>query len=109
MGHRFALDDFGVGFSSFSCLERLEVGYAKIDGAFIRDLCGGDSNVLFVRALNDVARGLSKQVIEGVETTQALEMLLEIGAHCGQGHLFRKPFPMQADPDAPVQIHPAVA
>lgn len=110
MGHRFALDDFGAGFSSFFYLKRFEVDYIKIDGGFIRDLCEGNSNVLFVRALNDVARGLSKQVIaEGVETTQALDILMQMGAQYGQGYLFRSPYPMETDPDAPAQIHPAVA
>lgn len=110
MGHRFALDDFGAGFSSFFYLKRFEVDYIKIDGGFIRDLCEGDSNVLFVRALNDVARGLSKQVIaEGVETPQALEILLQMGAQYGQGFLFRSPYPLEGDPDAPSLLHPAVA
>ncbi|MCC6534891.1 MAG: EAL domain-containing protein [Burkholderiales bacterium] len=110
MGHRFALDDFGAGFSSFFYLKRFEVDYIKIDGGFIRDLCDGDSNVLFVRALNDVARGLSKQVIaEGVETPQALDILLQMGAQYGQGFLFRSPYPMEGDPDAASRYHPAVA
>lgn len=110
MGHRLALDDFGTGFSSFFYLKRFEVDYIKIDGGFIRDLCEGNSNVLFVRALNDVVRGLSKRVIaEGVETTQALEILLQMGAQYGQGFLFRSPYPMEADPDSPSQAHPAVA
>jgi diguanylate cyclase (GGDEF)-like protein/PAS domain S-box-containing protein/excisionase family DNA binding protein len=110
MGHRFALDDFGAGFSSFFYLKRFEVDYIKIDGGFIRDLADGDSNVVFVRALNDVARGLSKQVIaEGVETPQALDILLQMGTQYGQGFLFRSPYPMEGDPDSGGLYQPAVA
>jgi len=110
MGHRFALDDFGAGFSSFFYLKRFEVDYIKIDGGFIRDLAHGDSNVLFVRALNDIARGLSKQVIaEGIETTQALDILLEMGTEYGQGFLFRSPYPMEGRPDEDPLYRPAVA
>jgi EAL domain-containing protein (putative c-di-GMP-specific phosphodiesterase class I) len=110
MGHRFALDDFGAGFSSFFYLKRFEVDYIKIDGGFIRDLCEGNSNAVFVRALNDVARGLSKQVIaEGVETPQALDMLLQMGVQYGQGYLFKSPYPLEDDSDAPPLLHPAVA
>ena len=110
MGHRFALDDFGAGFSSFYYLKRFEVDYIKIDGGFIRDLCEGNSNALFVRALNDVARGLSKQVIaEGVETKQAFDMLLQMGAQYGQGYYFRSPYPMEGGPDLGNVCQPAVA
>jgi diguanylate cyclase (GGDEF)-like protein/PAS domain S-box-containing protein/excisionase family DNA binding protein len=110
MGHRFALDDFGAGFSSFFYLKRFEVDYIKIDGGFIRDLSEGSSNVVFVRALNDVARGLSKQVIaEGVETTRAMDILIEMGAQYGQGFLFRSPYPLEGEPDSNSRYQPAVA
>ena len=95
MGCRFALDDFGAGFSSFYYLKRFQVDYLKIDGSFIRDLATDEGSRLFVRALNDVARGLKKQVIaEWVETPEALKLLLEMGAQFGQGYLFRKPIPL---------------
>jgi diguanylate cyclase (GGDEF)-like protein/PAS domain S-box-containing protein/excisionase family DNA binding protein len=95
IGCRFALDDFGAGFSSFYYLKRFEVDYLKIDGSFIRDLATDEGSRLFVRALNDVARGLSKQVVaEWVESPEALKLLVEMGAQYGQGYLFRKPMPI---------------
>jgi EAL domain-containing protein (putative c-di-GMP-specific phosphodiesterase class I) len=95
MGCRFALDDFGAGFSSFYYLKRFEVDYLKIAGSFIRDLANDEGSRLFVRALNDVANGLSKQVVaEWVETPEVLKLLLGMGAQYGQGYLFRKPFPL---------------
>jgi diguanylate cyclase (GGDEF)-like protein/PAS domain S-box-containing protein len=103
MGHRFALDDFGAGFSSFYYLKRFEVDYIKIDGGFIRDLARDNANAIFVRALNDVARGLSKQVIaECVETPEAHALLLEMGAQYGQGFLYRAPHPLDGGPDEEV-------
>ncbi|MGZ5137886.1 MAG: putative bifunctional diguanylate cyclase/phosphodiesterase [Burkholderiales bacterium] len=96
MGCRFALDDFGAGFSSFYYLKRFEVDYLKIDGGFIRDLATDEGSRLFVRALNDVARGLNKQVVaEWVESPEVLKLLVEMGAQFGQGYLFRKPVPLE--------------
>ena len=92
MGSRFALDDFGAGFSSFYYLKRFDVDYLKIDGGFVRDLGSDDSNQVFVKALNDVARGMGKQVIaEWVETPEVLKILQDIGAQYGQGFLFSRP------------------
>ena len=92
MGSRFALDDFGAGFSSFYYLKRFEVDYLKIDGGFIRDLASDGSNQVFVKALNDVAKGMGKQVIaEWVETPEVLQILQDIGAQYGQGYLFSPP------------------
>jgi diguanylate cyclase (GGDEF)-like protein/PAS domain S-box-containing protein len=96
MGCRFALDDFGAGFSSFYYLKRFEVDYLKIDGGFIRDLATDEGSRLFVRALNDVARGLNKQVVaEWVESPEVLKLLVEMGAQFGQGYLFRRPMPLE--------------
>jgi EAL domain-containing protein (putative c-di-GMP-specific phosphodiesterase class I) len=96
MGCRFALDDFGAGFSSFYYLKRFDVDYLKIDGGFIRDLASDEGSRIFVRALNDIANGLDKQVIaEWVETPEALNLLLGMGTHFGQGYLFHRPVPLE--------------
>lgn len=96
MGCRFALDDFGAGFSSFYYLKRFDVDYLKIDGGFIRDLATDEGSRIFVRALNDVANGLDKQVIaEWVETPEALNLLLGMGTQFGQGFLFQRPVPLE--------------
>ncbi len=110
MGSRFALDDFGAGFSSFYYLKRFEVDYLKIDGSFIRDLATDEGSRLFVRALNDVANGLSKQVVaEWIETPDALKLLTTMGAQYGQGFYFRSPYPMEGGPDLGNVYEPAVA
>jgi EAL domain-containing protein (putative c-di-GMP-specific phosphodiesterase class I) len=96
MGCRFALDDFGSGFSSFYYLKRFDVDYLKIDGSFIHDLATDDGSRVFVKALNDIARQLDKQVVaEWVETPAAHRVLLEMGAQFGQGYLFQRPAPLE--------------
>ena len=95
MGCRFALDDFGAGFSSFYYLKRFDVDYLKIDGGFVRDLATDEANRIFVKALCDVARGLNKQVVaEWVENRETLQLLNEMGTLYAQGYLFHRPIPL---------------
>src|SRR5690606_3457595 len=37
-GCRFAIDDFGAGFTSYALLKKLPIHYLKIDGTFIQNL-----------------------------------------------------------------------
>jgi diguanylate cyclase (GGDEF)-like protein/PAS domain S-box-containing protein len=98
LGCRFALDDFGAGFSSFYYLKRFDVDYLKIDGSFVRDLATDEANRIFVRALCDVARGLNKQVVaEGVETRETMRILSDMGTLFAQGYLFQRPMPLWED------------
>ena len=90
------MDDFGAGVSSFYYLKCFEVDYLKIDGRFIRDLATDEGSRLFVRALNDVANGLSKQVVaEWIESPDVVKLLTDMGAQYGQGYLFNKPVPLE--------------
>ena len=99
LGCRVALDDFGAGFSSFYYLKRFDVDYLKIDGSFIRDLATDEGSRIFVRALNDLAHGLDKQVIaEGAETPDVLKLLSEMGTQFAQGNQFQRPVPLENQP-----------
>ncbi len=87
LGCRFALDDFGVGFSSFAYLKQLPVDFVKIDGSFIRHLSANRDDQVFVKALTEVARGLGKKTIaEFVEDEQTLELLRAYGVDYAQGY-----------------------
>lgn len=95
-GCRIALDDFGVGFSSFYYLKQFEVDFLKIDGSFIQSLASDNGSRLFVKALTDVAQGMNMQVIaEWVEDSAALDLLKQMGTQYGQGYLFHKPAPLE--------------
>jgi len=99
MGCRIALDDFGAGFSSFYYLKRFDVDYLKIDGSFIRDLATDEGSRIFVRALNDLAHRLEKQVIaEGAETPEVLKLLSDMGTQFAQGNQFQRPVPLESQP-----------
>jgi diguanylate cyclase (GGDEF)-like protein len=91
-GFRFALDDFGAGFSSFSLLKDLVADYLKIDGSFIRDAENNRANWIFVEMMNDIAHRLKiKSIAEFVEHESTVNALREIGVDLAQGYFFGKP------------------
>jgi diguanylate cyclase (GGDEF)-like protein len=94
-GFRFALDDFGAGFSSFSHLKDLVTDYLKIDGSYIRDTGNDPASWSFVEMMNDIAHRLKmKSIAEFVQYDDELVKLREIGVDLAQGYLFGKPGPL---------------
>jgi len=92
LGCLVSLDDFGVGFSSFSYLKHLRADILKIDGSFIRDIHNNKADQLFVKALVDVARGMGMQTVaEFVENEQVFERVRSLGVDYVQGHYLGKP------------------
>jgi diguanylate cyclase (GGDEF)-like protein/PAS domain S-box-containing protein len=92
LGYRFSLDDFGVGFSSFSYLKHLPVDQIKIDGSFIRHIDTSRADQIFVKAIVQVAQELGLETIaEFVEKEQVLALLREIGVDNVQGNYIGKP------------------
>ena len=85
-GFHFALDDFGMGFSSFRYLRELPVSSLKLDISYVRDLPKEKANRVFVRGMAGICRGLGvKTVAEGVESPEVMELLPELGVDRAQG------------------------
>lgn len=92
LGCKFALDDFGVGFSSFYYLRELPVEYVKIDGSFVNDLPNNADNEILVRALSEVAIGFNKlTVAEFVDSIETLHILREARVNFAQGYFIGRP------------------
>ncbi len=92
MGCQIALDDFGVGFSSFYYLKHLPVDYVKIDGSFIRQLDNNKEDRIFVKAITDVCIALDKKIIaEYVENEAILNIVRDFGIEYAQGFYIGKP------------------
>ena len=97
LGCRFALDDFGVGFSSFYYIKELAFDYLKLDGSFIANLPRNPNDQVFVRAMVEVSRVFGLKVIaEWVEDRETAEMLRGFGVAYGQGYYFGKAVPLPA-------------
>lgn len=94
LGCRFALDDFGSGFCSFSYIKNYPVDMLKIDGSFITNLINDETDQLLVKSMIDVAHSLGKKVIaEYVENKSVLDMLVEFGVDYVQGYYIGRPAP----------------
>src|SRR5690606_6016946 len=109
LGFKFALDDFGVGFSSLSYLKQLPVDYVKIDGSFIRNLCHEQDDQALVQALVQVARIFRlKTIAEFVENEAITELLKAYDVDYAQGYHVGKPQAFEVMfPEAEIVPRPA--
>jgi EAL domain-containing protein (putative c-di-GMP-specific phosphodiesterase class I) len=84
LGVKLAIDDLGTGYSSLSYLKRFPVDYLKIGRSIIEDLEQDPKYVAIVSAAVTLACALGRQAIaEGVETSEQLRQLQELGCDCG--------------------------
>ncbi|MCB2426305.1 putative bifunctional diguanylate cyclase/phosphodiesterase [Methylophaga pinxianii] len=92
LGCRFALDDFGAGFNSYSHLKHFPVDILKIDGGFITNLHNDPVDQLLVKSMIDISHSLGKKTVaEFVEDRETLKMLQDFGVDFVQGYLIGKP------------------
>ncbi|MEH2204668.1 MAG: EAL domain-containing protein [Nostoc sp.] len=95
MGCRFALDDFGVGMSSFAYLKSLPVDYLKIDGSFIRNIIENSVDDAIVTAITHISSVMGIQTIaEFVENDAILERITALGIDYAQGYGIGIPCPL---------------
>ena len=91
-GVTISIDDFGSGYSSFGQIRRMPVDAIKIDRSFIKDLGGNESSTEIVRAISTMAQCLNLGTIaEGVENSEQILILKQIGCKEIQGNLITPP------------------
>jgi diguanylate cyclase (GGDEF)-like protein/PAS domain S-box-containing protein len=97
LGCRFALDDFGDGWSSLAHLKHLSFDYVKIGSHFTRGMLGSAVDFAIVKAINQVTRAMrSKTVVEAVESEEILAVLRDPGLSIDyvQGYAIQRPRPL---------------
>ena len=95
IGGELALDDFGVGFGSFTYLHSLPLSYIKIDTSFVLRLTESAEMRHLVQSIIGVAREFDLPTIaEGVEDEETLALLREMGADFVQGYHLGRPQPL---------------
>jgi len=94
-GFRFAIDDFGAGYSSFQYIKSFSVDFLKIDGEFIRSM--GDKSGIekeIVKSIAILATKLGiKTIAEYVETDAILDEVKSAGIQFAQGYFIQHPSP----------------
>ncbi len=98
LGVLCAIDDFGIGYSSLSYLQRLTFDILKIDQSFARVLTEKDRSVFLIGHILQIARQLNYTVVvEGIEDDRQLQKLKGIfpGLQC-QGFYYSKPLSKEA-------------
>lgn len=91
-GVRLAMDDFGVGTSSFSALRQFPIDVLKIDRSLVTDTPELTESAAIMHSLALMARNMgAKLVAEGVENAEQVLALQDLGCKYAQGYFFGKP------------------
>jgi EAL domain-containing protein (putative c-di-GMP-specific phosphodiesterase class I) len=89
MGVLVSVDDFGTGYSSMSYLRRFPIDKLKIDRCFVEEMTRRPEDASIVGAIISLAHSLQMKVIaEGVETSEQLALLAQLGCDQYQGFFF---------------------
>jgi diguanylate cyclase (GGDEF)-like protein/PAS domain S-box-containing protein len=93
-GVRIAIDDFGTGYSSLDHLREMPADILKIDRSFVAGMAANSPDSALVAAAIAMGRALEMEVVaEGIETSEQVADLRELGCPLGQGFLFARPLP----------------
>jgi len=91
-GFRIALDDFGIGFSNFEYLQKIEADTLKIDKKFVDGIVHDDKTRIVTHAIMDMAKTLGMEIVaEGVEFKEQYDLLEAWSCHYIQGYYLSKP------------------
>jgi len=96
-GITVSLDDFGTGYSSLSQLRKLPFDRIKIDRSFVSAMASDPDSRTIVEVIAALGRGLGLPITaEGIENTDLLDRLRDLGEFKGQGYLYGQPQPAAA-------------
>lgn len=85
-GFKFAIDDFGSGFSSFQYIRQFPIDYVKIEGVFVRNMLNDYKDMAFVKTLATLAKEFKIcTVAEYIESAEILEAVRDVGIDYAQG------------------------
>jgi len=93
-GVRFALDDFGKGYSSLGYINRFPFKKIKVDRSFVSGPNIGKKSEAIIRAVAEMGATLNMDIVaEGLETIEQVEAVRNAGCTLGQGYYFSRAVP----------------
>nr|WP_319554164.1 EAL domain-containing protein [uncultured Vibrio sp.] len=91
-GFKLSIDDFGAGMSAVTSLFRLPLYQVKLDRSLINEAMRSDACMKLITYLCEFGRGHNIALVaEGVETTDMLDKLTDIGVPYLQGYGLYRP------------------
>ncbi|AYV57435.1 GGDEF domain-containing protein [Leptospira kmetyi] len=90
-GYRFAIDDFGKGYSSLGRLQTLPVDYIKLDKVFLFNYFKSSSKTIISSLINLIQAMDKAIIVEGVENPSQHELLKELNCNYAQGYFYSYP------------------
>lgn len=92
LGMLVALDDFGTGYSSLELLMKYPSDIIKLDRSLMKVMADSSKSNDFITSIVYACHKFGKRVcVEGVETEEELNMVLEAGCDMVQGFYFHRP------------------
>lgn len=92
LGFRIAIDDLGAGYAGLNSFALLEPEFVKLDMSLTRGVNASAVKQKLVGSINGLCREMGLTlVVEGVETVEERDALVNLGCDLLQGHLFARP------------------
>ena len=91
-GMRIAADDVGAGNAGLRLLSEIQFDVVKIDLSLVQSTTVHDPSHAILRALQSLAAQWNASVVaEGIETSEQLAVVRDLGISAGQGYLLGRP------------------
>ena len=92
IGYSISIDDFGAESSNFARVQKLQVDYIKIDGAFVKDIAQNQNSLIITKTIIFYAKNMGiKTVAEFVHDEETYEIVKELDVDYVQGYYLSEP------------------
>jgi EAL domain-containing protein (putative c-di-GMP-specific phosphodiesterase class I) len=92
LGFKVSVDDAGAGYGSLQAVAEIKPDFIKMDMSLIRGVDRDETRQQLVKIFVTLAENTGiKLIVEGIETREELNTLIDLGVSSGQGYFFAYP------------------